>query len=328
VSTINIVAALIGAVGAALVVSSLTGGLQGLFDRLGSKASRRMARLIEQEEQDPMRLTLLDEQPAAARVVGPFLSELGGRIGSLIGSAEKDSELLMQAGYPAPMRTLGDFYAFKVISAFVLFASCLVAASLAGSVLFVYLGLGAGVLGLYMPDMTVRNQAKQRQDSFRAEMAFTLDRIAMMLGAGTAPEDAIRRIVGTEFGGGGVAEDALRRAATQGGGLFAMKLREVVVDLNSGRRTLVEALREVEKEFPLDEYRGFVDLVELSIEQGSRLVSTLGDMAENMQNDVEAELLARGLRSTPRMVLIMGLAMINVFVLIGAPMMSMFLGWD
>ncbi len=327
-STINVVAALIGAAGVVLMLSTITGGIEGLFSRFGSKASQRMARLIERDEQDPMRMTILDEQPLAERVIGPLLSGLGKWIGGLIGSAERDSELLMQAGYPAPMRTLGDFYAFKVISAFVLFASCLMAASIGGRVLFVYAGLAAGVMGLYLPDIAVRSGAKQRQDAFRAEMAFTLDRIAMMLGAGTAPEDAIRRIVGTAFGGGGVAEDALRRAAAQGGGLFVMKLREVVVDLNSGRRTLVEALRAVEAEFPLDEYQGFVDLVALSIEQGSRLVSTLGDMAENMQSDVEAELLARGLRSTPRMVLVMGLAMINVFVLIGAPMMTMFLGWD
>ena len=44
----------------------------------------------------------------------------------------------------------------------------------------------------------------------------------------------------------------------------------MVDDLNSSRRTLVEALKAIEDEFPLDDYRAFADTVALSIEIAAR----------------------------------------------------------
>ena len=99
-----------------------------------------------------------------------------------------------------------------------------------------------------------------------------------------------------------------------------IKLREVVDDLNSGRRMLVEALQAVEDEFPIEEYRAFADSIALSIEQGAPLVTTLGDMSDSLQAEIENELLSKGLRTATPMVLGMGIALINIFILIGAPL--------
>ena len=88
---------------------------------------------------------------------------------------------------------------------------------------------------------------------------------------------------------------------------------------------LVEALHAVEEEFPVEDYRVFVDAIALSIEQGAPLVTTLGDMSDSMQSEIENELLGKGLRTATPMVLGMGIALINIFVLIGAPLASLWL---
>jgi len=86
-----------------------------------------------------------------------------------------------------------------------------------------------------------------------------------------------------------------------------IKIRGVVDDLNSGRRTLVEALQAVEDEFPVEEYRAFIGAIALSIEQGSPPVTTLGDMSNGLQSEIKNELLGQGLRTAAPMVLGMGI---------------------
>ena len=296
----NLFAALLGAVGIVLVYSVVVGAAESILSHLGSKASRRMQ--WGEREADPYRFSALGDRPILERLLGPLFSDLARWMGTAAGTAERDANLLLQAGHPHPFNTLGDFYAWKVITAFLFFLLALGAAAVTGATFFVFAAFALGVFGLYLPDLSLRQAARRRQEAFRTEMAFTLDRLAMMLGAGDTPEKAIRRIAG------------------RGGGLFALKMRRVVDDLNSGRRTLVKALQAIEEEFPLVEYQAFVDAIALSIEQGTPLVATLGDMSDGLQSEIENELLGRGLRTATPMVLGMGIALINIFILIGAPL--------
>jgi pilus assembly protein TadC len=306
VNGINLFAALLGAVGAVLIFGVVVGGAESILSRIGGKASQRIAGWND-EEADPYRVSMLGDRPMLDRLLGPLFSDLARWLGTAAGTAERDAALLMQAGYPRPFNTLGDFYGWKVITAFLFFFLALLAAAVTGASFFVFAAFACGVFGLYLPDLSLRQAARRRQEAFRAELAFTLDRLAMMLGAGDTPEKGVRRIAG------------------RGGGLFALKMREVVDDLNSGRRTLVEALQAVEEEFPVEEYRAFVDATALSIEQGAPLPTTLGDMSDNLQSEIENDLLGRGLRTATPMVLGMGIALINIFILIGAPLMSLWL---
>jgi len=75
-----------------------------------------------------------------------------------------------------------------------------------------------------------------------------------------------------------------------------------------GRRTLAEALQAVEDEFPIKEYRAFIDAIALSIERGAPLVTTLGDMSNTLRSEIKNELPGRGLRTATPMVLGMGIA--------------------
>ena len=298
---INLFAAFLGSVGVVLVFSVVAGGAETVLAKLGSKASQRLSRWTEGEA-DPYRLSMMKDRLFLDRLLGPLGSDVARWLGMATGTAEHDAAILLQAGQPAPFNTLGDFYGWKVITAFVFFLLALLAAAVTGATFFVFAAFALGVFGLYLPDLSLRQAAKRRQEAFRTEMAFTLDRLAMMLGAGDGAEQAIRRISG------------------RGGGLFVIKMRGVVDDMNSGRRTLVEALQAVEDEFPVEEYRAFADSIALSIEQGAPLVTTLGDMSNSLQSDIENELLGKGLRTATPMVLGMGIALLNIFILIGAPL--------
>ena len=303
---INLFAAFLGAVGVVLVFSVVAGGAEGILARLGGKAARRVGRWAE-EETDPYRLSMLKDRPFLDRLLGPSGSALARWLGTTAGTAERDAALLLQAGYPSPFNTLGDFYGWKVITAFQFFLLAIGAAAVTGVPSFVFAAFVLGVFGLYLPDLSLRQAARRRQETFRTEMAFTLDRLAMMLGAGDTAERAIRRIAG------------------RGGGLFVLEMRRVVDDINSGKRTLIKALQVVEEKFPLEEYRAFADAIALSIEQGAPLVVTLGDMSDSLQSEIENELLGRGLRTATPMVLGMGIALLNIFILIGAPLVWLWL---
>ncbi|MBC8255018.1 MAG: type II secretion system F family protein [Ardenticatenia bacterium] len=298
---INLFAALLGSVGIVLVFSVVAGTAETVLARLGGKAAQRVARWKEGEA-DPYCLSMLNDRPFLDRLLGPLSSNVARWLGTAAGTAERDAGLLLQAGYPRPFNTLGDFYGWKVITAFTFFLLTLLAAALTGATFFVFAAFILGVFGLYLPDLSLRQAARRRQESFRTEMAFTLDRLAMMLGAGDGAEQAIRRVAG------------------RGGSLFVIEMRGVVDDLNSGKLTLVEALHAVEDEFPIEEYRAFIDTIALSIEQGAPLVATLGDMSNSLQSEIENELLGRGLRTATPMVLGMGIALLNIFILIGAPL--------
>jgi Flp pilus assembly protein TadB len=303
---INLFAAFLGSVGIVLVLSAVAGTAENVLTSVRGKAARRMSRWAVEEE-DPYRVSMMESRPMLDRLLGPLFSDVARWLGTAAGTAERDAQLLLQAGYPNPFNSLGDFYGWKVITAFLFFLMALVMSAVSGATFFVFGAFALGVFGLYLPDLSLRQAARKRQEAFRTEMAFTLDRLAMMLGAGDSAENGVRRVAG------------------RGGGLFVLKMREVVGDLNSGRRTLVEALQAIEGEFPLDDYQAFADTVALSVEQGAPLVTTLGDMSDNMQSDIENELLGKGLRTATPMVLGMGVALINIFILIGAPLASMWL---
>jgi Flp pilus assembly protein TadB len=331
VNGINICAAFAGALGLLLMAAALKGVTGGLFSRFSGKTDRRMKDLVGKQD-DPFEVSSL-KGSFAERVIAPLLSDVARWLGTTAGTADRDAQLLLQAGYPSPFHTLGDFYAWKVLVAFWFFFLGLVLAAVTGAAVLVIVALGFGIFGLYLPDLSLRQAAHRRQQQFRTELAYTLDRLAMMLGAGQAPGDAVKQAAGVKrassslapTGTGSVAEDQLRAASEHGGGLLVLKLREVANEMNIGRKSLVEALEEVGEEFPLEEWKAFVDAIHLSIEQGAPLVGTLNDMADTLQAEIEFEMLGRGLQASVPMVMGMGVAMLNIFILIGAPLVAMLL---
>ena len=293
--TFNLIVAAVGAVGALLIFSSLMGLLR----------PRRDQRAVWGED-DPYRMRSLEERPILDRLIGPAASDAGRLLARMAGNRERDEALLIQAGYPQPFTSLGDFYGWKVIMAFGLFLMGLFLAAVIGSPIFLFLALGLGVFGLYLPDLSLRKDAKRRQEAFKLEMAFTLDRLAMLIQAGES------------------AERSLRHIAARGGGYFVQEMRRVV-DLINTRMALEEALQDVLIRFPLEVYEEFVSAVIMSRERGTGLYQVLGAMSQNLQSEMENDLLAKGTSSTLPMVLGMGVALLGIVVVIGGPALYMFL---
>ncbi len=291
----NLTIAIAGAVGALLVFS----GLLGLVRR------KRDPRDIWGAD-DPYRMKSLKDRPALDRLLGPAASDAGRLLAGLVGNRERDEALLLQAGYPKPFSSLGDFYGWKVIMAFGLFTMGLFVAAVIGTPIFVIPAFGLAAFGLYLPDITLKKDAKKRQEAFKLEMAFTLDRLAMLIQAGESIERALRHI------------------AARGGGFFVREMRNVV-DLINTRMSLEEALQDVVARFPMESYEEFVSAVIMSRERGMGLYQVLGAMSNNMQSEMENDLLAKGTSSTLPMVLGMGVALLGIVVVIGGPALYMFM---
>jgi Flp pilus assembly protein TadB len=298
---INVVAALVAAAGLALVVSAFA-------IRMPAWSGRIAERLRELAGDTGDRFTGFAGSPLLDRLFRAPVEQAGKGLAAAAGDVDRDACLLLRAGYPSPFHTLGDFYGWKVVTAILFLVLGLLGAAVAGEPALAIAALGLGVFGLYLPDLTLRNRARERQEQFRTSLAFSLDHVAMIVEVGETPEDAIRHI------------------ADRGRGLFAAKMREVVDDLNLGQ-SVVSSLEKLREEFPLDEYDLFVNAVALSIVRGIALSTTLGQHAENILSDLEADLLGKGLRAIVPMTLGMGLAIIGLLILVGAPLMTQFFGW-
>ena len=209
-------------------------------------------------------------------------------LAGLLGKPERDKKRIIQAGRPARYRTVFDFYAWKVICALMLFAAGLAPAILAGPG-FLPMALALGVVGLFLPDYHLKQLIKTRYELLRAELAFTLHRIAIHVAAGRALPVALRAI------------------AASPGGLFVAELRQVMADYDTGV-PLMEALRRMLERNPdLPELERFVDLVERATTLGQPIAGVLTEMGEVMQEKLEHEIEARGMATSVKMVLPMGL---------------------
>ncbi len=297
----NVIAALVAAFGFALILSALAGWRPA--------GGRRIAeRLRELGGEAGESFTGFARAPILDRLLRPTVERAGRGLAAAAGDVDRDARLLLQAGYPSPFHSPGDLYGWKVILAVFFLTMGLIGAAVVGEPVLAAVALVLGVFGLYVPDLALRNRAKARQELFRTSLAFSMDHLAMLVEVGETAEEAIRHL------------------AANGRGLFARKMQEVVQDLNLGE-PLVEALERLKEEFPLDEYELFVNAVALNVTQGVPLATTLGQQAENIMTDLEADLLAKGLRAVIPMTLGMALAVVGFMVLLGAPLVSQFFGW-
>lgn len=289
----NLAIAFIGAIGMLLIFSAIT----GVF-----RPKAKFDDLID----DGFKLTLKDENPILDRLVGEQVSGMARQLATLLGSQEQDERRLIEAGYPKPFNTLGDFYAWKIILSIGFFVLTLWVAISTGNTFMLPISFALGVYGLYMPDLNLKSKAKERQEGFEMEMAFTIDRLAMLVQAGESIERSLRHI------------------AASGGGHFIKEMRNVA-DLLNTRIPLNEALEDVVPRFPLESYEEFVSAIMMSLERGTGLHHVLKTFSSNLQSRMENDLLAKGTASTIPMVLGMGLALAGIFIAIGGPAAYVFM---
>ena len=282
----NLLIAFFGAMGVWFVFLALT---HPISLRLARLATPRLAReAAEMRLRDYGGVTILGDRPFLDRALGPILESWATGLAGLLGKPERDKKRIIQAGRPARYKTIYDFYAWKVICALVLFAAGLAPAILIGPG-FLPVTLVLGILGLFLPDYHLSQLIKTRYELLRTELSFTLHRIAIHVAAGRALPVALRAI------------------ASRPGGLFVAELRQVMADYDTGV-PLMEALkRMLERNPDLPELERFVDLVERATTLGQPIAETLTEMGEVMQEKLEHEIEARGMATSVKMVLPMGL---------------------
>ena len=144
------------------------------------------------------------------------LSGIGTWLSSVLPGRERVERMLTIADYPPPYTGVEEFYARKVLLSLVLLVGSFVILSLGAivtglPVAIVFVAVVMGVVGFVLPDLTVRQRARQRQEFAVTEMAFLLDRLAMFVAAGYTLPMAISHIAQRP---GGVLTEEFRRVAT------------------------------------------------------------------------------------------------------------------
>jgi len=233
-------------------------------------------------------LSMFKDRPILDRVLSGPLEGWSRTLSTLLRRGERDEKLILQAGRPERYRTLYDFYAWKVIFAVMFFVMGIMPAVFVGRTLLFVAPL-VGFMGFWLPDYHLRQLVQRRQELLRTELAFTLHRIAIHVAAGRA------------------LPVALRQVSSGPGGLFVAELRKVMTDYDM-RVPLLEALQGMLKRNPgVGELERFVDMVQRASTFGQPIVQTMTDMGMALQQQLEAEVEARGLASSVKMVLPVGL---------------------
>jgi len=267
----NLILAFIGALGIGILASGL---LYPWRKRLDQRRRKDVSGLEGVEELSATQ-ELETIPPLVDRMVGPVLRD----VVSFLGRDEKKQAHLLKrlerSGwvYPSP----GDFYAQKVMTAALFFLGGAGALVILGDPVLFFIPLALGALGLYVPNREVGQALKKRREALYVEMAFTLDRLAVLMKAGLAFQQAL-----------------LELAQAPGEGIFLSALRRASVSVGTGH-TLPESLEAMRDSLPQDpELDKFVDRAR----KGGPLADSLMAQAELMRSRVESRLLAKGLRST------------------------------
>jgi tight adherence protein C len=265
--------ALLGAAGAFLIVDGFVGLIpkpQQSSSGLDGAARARM------QSVERTRVTVLEEVPLLDRLLSPILEDLVGRVGQ---QKRDDVEArLRRSGWK--YQTVGDFYATRVVLAAMFFIGGAVFLLISGAGFMFWVPFALGALGYFIPEQEVRSTIKERREMVLTEMAFSLDRLALLLKAGIALQEAI-----------GVLAEAP-------GGPFVAALRKVARKIGAGGvRSIDEALDEFQAELPEDpEVQQFVNRLQVGF-SGTPIAESLGVQAARLRAALNSRLLKRGLQT-------------------------------
>jgi Flp pilus assembly protein TadB len=262
----NLLVALIGALGVFLAVAGLLYPIRRARkkDTAGLDGAERLAGKDE-----------VDLPPLLDRLLGPVIRDAVAFLGRNPAKREDVERRLRRSGWR--YKGVGDFYANKVMTAGLFFLGGAAFVAITGEAGLFFVPLLLGALGLYIPDYEVSAALKKRRQALYVEMAFTLDRLALLMEAGVAFQEALAEL-----------------AAERGGGIFVAALRSAVAWIRLGT-PVPESLRKMMDDLPEEaELEKFVSRAQ----KRGRKAEACRAQADLMRNRVESNLLAAGLRST------------------------------
>jgi|GEM_PF-4823936 len=291
----EIVLAFCAAISVLLLYEAFTGGVSWVWYRLRPRSG--IERLAEMEGWAPKK----EELSFLSRLLGKSLASSLSALGAIIGNPAQDEKRLLQAGYPTPFSSLGDFYAWKALMAFLLFAPLALAGALLHLPFLFPIAFAAGAFGLFWPDLAVRRAIKARRDEFIAEMGHKLMVLGMFLQTGVSEEEAFELL------------------AQRPGGEFTRCIAQAVADYNTGI-PLIQALKNRLPEYPLPEFSDLIRKIQSAREEGAPLARALYNRGLSLQRHLSNTVLGRGTTSLTFMVLTMALSFLAILAAIGAPL--------
>lgn len=281
----TILFAFLGALGVWLVFTALT---HKFVARLGSTHETLAETQSRFRMVDNAHVQTFSEIPFLDRALRPLLEPASQFLARVLRRMERDEERILQAGRPKRYASVYDFYAWKVLASVVLFAGGLVNALISG-IGFLPIAFALGVIGLFLPDYHLTQLIRKRREMLRTEMAFVLHRMVIHLEASRTMAMAIENIVRSP------------------GGPFIQELRRVTQDIDLGQ-SLEQAMRNLAARNPgMDDVSRFSELVIRAGALGQPLAEPLRNMAQLMQAKVESDVESRGLATSVKMVLPIGL---------------------
>lgn len=125
--------------------------------------------------------------------------------------------------------------------------------------------LGMGLLGFFLPDLTLRAEAKERRKDFRRSVGIFLDLVAMNLA-----------------GGRGLPE-ALLAASTVSGHWSLVRIHQVLANARLVGRTPWDALGDLGRDVGVDELVDLAGALSLAAEDGAKIRASLAARAATMR---------------------------------------------
>ncbi len=277
--------AFLGALGVWLTFTALTHKFVAHHGSTRETLSDAQTRVRLQRD---VHLEQITKSPFLDRALRGLLEPASRLFARIARRSEIDEQRLLQAGRPVRYPTVLDFYAWKVLIATILFFIGILNSLFAG-IGFLPIAFGLGALGLFLPDIHLNQLIKKRRELVRVEMAFTLHRLVIHLEAGKTIAQVLNAVV------------------AQPGGVFFQELREVVQEFSTGTDVIPAMENLIARNPGVDDIARFAELIIRSQSIGQPLGEPLRQMANLMQAKVESEVESRGMATSVKMVLPIGL---------------------
>jgi hypothetical protein len=211
----------------------------------------------------------------AKEFLGPPLNRLGQRLVRPRDAARLEDRL-RRSGWR--YSSVGDYYGSKIATAVTFFVGGAFGALLLGlsAPVLIVIAAGLGAWGLFLPDLELRNTIRDRRDALYREMAWTLDRVALVMKTGKAFEPALQRVSGEE----------VEWLAGGSGGLFMALLRDISKNLAGRRNDVAALLSELRQNLPEDipELDEFLQAVQLNIVDRQPIVDQMRALSRSMRD--------------------------------------------
>lgn len=203
-------------------------------------------------------------------------------------------------------KSVSEFYGSKVLNAIFLFVLAVVITTVLQLPVFIIVAaaLVFGLIGLFNADLEVNKAIEQRRKAIFREMAWTLDRLAVLMETGSAVTTGLNDLV---------------YMAKGRGGLFTAILREIANDLqnNENPATIIETIRAASPESA--ELDTFLQLLRVNL-QGQPIVPQVKALAASMRDELTNEIENRRQAAEMRVVIISSaVVMPAMLIVIGGP---------